>query len=159
MGRNGMPADSQQMQVERAENGQFLQGRSGNPAGREKGSRNRATMLAEQLFDGATDALANKAVAMALDGDVAAMRLVIGRIIAPRRHRPTAFALPPLRGAADGAVAVAAIAEAASSGALSTAEAAELSQVVDTFLRALDAGEIEARLRRLESVNGIDVDA
>ncbi len=123
-----MPADSQHKQVERSETGQFVKGCSGNPAGREKGSRNRATVLAEQLFDGATDALANKAVQMALDGDAAAMRLVIGRIIAPRRHRPTSFALPALGSAADCAPAIAAIAAAASEGALSTAEASELSR-------------------------------
>jgi hypothetical protein len=150
-----MPADSQQMQAERSEIGQFVSGQSGNPAGRPKGSRNRATVLAEQLFDGAADALANKAVEMALDGDTVALRLVLGRIIAPRRHRPSEFALPPLVTAADGAPAMAAIAAAASDGLLSTAEAAELSQVVDTFLRALEAGEIENRLQRLEAVNGI----
>jgi hypothetical protein len=54
-------------------------------------------MLAEQLFDGATSALANKAAALALDGDAAALKPCVGRIIAPRHHRPTAFALPPLR--------------------------------------------------------------
>jgi hypothetical protein len=112
-------------------------------------------VLAEQLFDGASGALANKAVQMALGGDAAALRLVLGRIIAPRRHRPTSFVLPALNTAADCAPAVAAIAAAASDGALSTAEASELSQIVDTFLRALEAGEIEERLRRLESVNGI----
>ena len=131
------------------------QGLLGQSGGAREGSRNRATVLAEQLFDSATDALANKAVQMALDGDAAAMRLVMGRIIAPRRHRPTSFTLPALRTAADCAPAVAAIAAAASEGAISTAEAAELSTVVDTFLRALEAGETEARLQRLESVNGI----
>ena len=150
-----MPADSQQMQAERNEVGQFIKGQSGNPAGREKGSRNHATLLAEQLFDGASGALADKAVALALEGDVAALRLVLGRIIAPRRHRPTAFALPALNTASDGAAAMAAIAAAASDGTLSTAEASELSHVVDTFIRALEAGEIEARLQRLEAVNGI----
>jgi hypothetical protein len=150
-----MPADSQQMQVERNEDGQFIKGQSGNPAGREKGSRNRATMLVEQLFDGAGGALANKAVQMALDGDAAALRLCVGRIIAPRRHRPTPFTLPPLATAADCAPAISAIAAAASDGAISTAEASELSQIVDSFIRALEAGEIEARLQRLESVNGI----
>jgi hypothetical protein len=150
-----MPADFQQMQVERAEDGQFLKGQSGNPAGREKGSRNRATVLAEQLFDGASGALTNKAVQMALDGDAAALRLVLGRIIAPRRHRPTSFTWPALNTAADCAPAMAAIAAAASEGVLSSAEAAEFSQVVDTFIRAIAAGEIEARLQRLESANGI----
>jgi Family of unknown function (DUF5681) len=150
-----MPADSQQMQVERNADGQFAKGQSGNPAGRTPGSRNRATVMAEQLFDGACGALANKAVAMALEGDAAALRLCISRILAPRRHRPNSFALPPLRTAADLAPAMAAIAEAVAEGALSTGEACELSQVVDTFMRAIAAGEVETRLQRLESVNGI----
>jgi hypothetical protein len=154
-GRGMGPVNSEQKQAERTETGQFTPGSSGNPAGRPPGSRNHATVLAEQLFDGASGALANKAVQMALGGDAAALRLVLGRIIAPRRHRPTSFVLPALNTAADCAPAVAAIAAAASDGALSTAEASELSQIVDTFLRALEAGEIEERLRRLESVNGI----
>lgn len=150
-----MPADSQQMQDERDERGRFVTGRSGNPAGRVAGTRNRATVLAEQLFDGASSALAGKAVAMALAGDAAALRLCIGRVIAPRRHRPNGFALPPLDSAADLAPAMAAIAGAVADGTLSTGEAWELSQVLDTFIRALEAGEFEARLRRLEGVNGL----
>src|SRR5713226_4581547 len=144
-----MPADSQQIQGERNAEGQFVKGQSGNPAGRIPGVRNRATVLAEQLFDGACGALANKAVAMALAGDAAALRLCIGRIIGPRRHRPTGFALPPLRSGADLAPAMTAIAEAMAEGALSTAEVWELSQFVDTFIRAIEAGEFDARLRRL----------
>ncbi len=92
-----MPADSQQKQVKRSAEGQFVKGSSGNPAGRALGTRNRATMLAEQLFDGATAALANNAVELALKGDAVALKLCIGRIIAPPRHRPSGFAFPPLR--------------------------------------------------------------
>ena len=150
-----MPVDSQQLQVERNENGQFAPGQSGNPAGRAPGTRNRATVRAEQLFDGASAALANKAVALALDGDAAALRLCINRIIAPRRHRPSSFALPPLRNAADAAPAMAAIATAVADGDLSSSEAVEFSQIVDTFLRALEAGEVETRLQQLEAINAI----
>ena len=151
-----MPADSQQKQTAaRDESGRFAKGRSGNPAGRSAGTRNRATMLAEQLLDNACGALANKAVEMALAGDAAALRLCIGRIIAPRRHRPNGFALPPLASAADLAGAMTAIAEAVAEGTLSTGEAWELSQVVDTFIRVWEAGEFEARLRRLENVGGL----
>ena len=82
------PVNSQQKQAERNEIGQFMRGSSGNPAGRPPGSRNHATLLAEQLFDGASGALANKAVQLALEGNIVALRLVLGRIIAPRRHRP-----------------------------------------------------------------------
>ncbi len=150
-----MPADSLQKQVERNAEGQFVKGSSGNPAGRALGTRNRATMLAEQLFDGATAALANKAVEMALKGDTVALKLCIGRIIAPRRDRPSGFPLPPLKSAADLAPAMAAIAQGLAEGALSTGEAWELSQVVDTFVRALEAGDLEARVRRLEGAHGI----
>jgi hypothetical protein len=149
------PVNLQQKQVERDEIGQFVPGSSGNPAGRPTGARNHATLLAEQLFDGASGALANKAVQMALEGDIVALRLVLGRIIAPRRHRPSAFALPPLTTAADGAPAMAAVAAAVADGTISAEEASAFSQVVDAFIRALEAGEIEARLQRLESVNGI----
>jgi hypothetical protein len=151
-----MAADSLQKQRKpRGPGLPFEKGESGNPAGRVAGTRNRATMLAEQLFDGACGALANKAVAMALDGDAVALRLCIGRIIAPRRHRPTSFALPPLRCAADLAPAMAAIAEAVAEGTISTSEAWELSQIVDTFIRTIEAGEFALRLQRLEAVNGI----
>ena len=149
------PDNFQQNQAERNEAGQFLKGQSGNPAGRTPGSRNHATVLAEQLFDGASGALANKAVQMALAGDAAALRLALSRIIAPRRHRPSGFALPPLTSAVDCAPAMAAIAAAVGEGAISAEEASAFTQVVDAFLRALEAGEIEARLQRLERANGI----
>jgi hypothetical protein len=90
-----MPADSQQMQGERNAEGPFVEGCSGHPAGPAPGTRDRATMLAEQLFDGASSALANKAVTVA--GDAAARRLCIGRIIAPRRRiAPSAFPVQSL---------------------------------------------------------------
>ena len=149
------PVNSQQKQAERNEIGQFVRGSSGNPAGRPAGSRNHATLLAEQLFDGASGALANKAVQMALEGNIVALRLVLGRIIAPRRHRPSTFTLPPLNTAADCAPAMAAVVAAAADGVISAEEASAFSQVVDAFIRALEAGEIEERLQRLESVNGI----
>ena len=149
------PVNRLQKQAERTEAGQFAPGTSGNPAGRPPGARNHVTLLAEQLFDGAAEAVINKAVAMSLEGNVGALGITVRSIIAPRRHRPSPFALPPLLTAADGALAIAAVAAAVAGGLISAEEAAAVSQVVDTFLRALEAGEIEARLQRLESVNGI----
>lgn len=151
-----MAADSQQKQQKpRGPGRPFAKGRSGNPAGRAPGSRNRATMLAEQLLDGATSALVNKAVAMALEGDAAALKLCVGRIIGLRRHRPTSFVLPAIKTAADLAPALQAIAQGVAAGALSTAEAWELSQFVYAFERALEAGDIEARLAALETAHGV----
>jgi hypothetical protein len=150
-----MPADSLQMQVERNDSGQFVKGQSGNPAGRERGSRNRATLIAEEYLDRHSGALFNKAVQMALEGDAAAMRLCISRILAPRRDRPSGFALPPIRSAADLAPAMAAIAEAVADGAISADEACAMSQFVEIFMRSLEVGDFAARLQRLEAANGI----
>src|SRR6266542_768255 len=148
------PANTLQMQVQRNEEGQFLRGQSGNPAGKLAGTRNHATMIAEQLFDGASGEVSREALTQAMNGDSAVLRLIVRSIIGPRHQRNSSFALPPLRNAADLAPAIAAIA-AAAEGAISTAEACEMSQVVERYMRALEAGEIEARLQRLESVNGI----
>src|SRR4028119_58413 len=65
----------------------------GNP-GRWRGSRNRATLALEALLDGEAEALTRKAIEMAMDGDTTAMRLVMDRIMPPRKERPVMFALP-----------------------------------------------------------------
>ena len=144
-----------QMQVLRNAGGQFPKGQSGNPAGRVSGTRNRATMIMEQLFDGASSDVSKEALAQAMNGDGATLRLIVRSVIGPRRNRASSFAVPLLQGAADVAPAIAAIAAAAAEGAISTAEASEMSQVVERYPRALAADEIEARLRRLESAYGI----
>ena len=129
----------------------FRKGESGNLAGRPAGSRNRATMIAEQLLDCEVRALTRKAVEMALGGDAAAMRLCLSRIIGARNERPIRFALPPIESAADLHAAMAAITSAVARGEITPGEAYELSQVVDTFIRAIDAADFERRLQRIEA--------
>ncbi|HWN80221.1 MAG TPA: DUF5681 domain-containing protein [Bradyrhizobium sp.] len=77
----------------------FQKGRSGNPKGRPKGSRNAATLACEALLDGQAEALTQKAIQMALDGDPVALRLCLDRLCPPRRDRPVSFPLPPITGA------------------------------------------------------------
>jgi hypothetical protein len=59
----------------------FEKVRSGNPAGRRRGSRNRATLAAAVLLEGESEALTHKAVELALAGDPVALRLCIERIL------------------------------------------------------------------------------
>ena len=109
----------------------FRKGRSGNPAGRKPGSRNRKTLIAELLLEGESEALARKAVELALGGNPAALRLCLDRLIAPRREPRVPFALPPIAGPADIAAAMAAVTAAVADGTLSPGEAYALSQTVD----------------------------
>jgi hypothetical protein len=49
----------------------FQKGQSGNPDGRPKGSRNATTLALETLLDGQATALTQKAIDLALAGDMA----------------------------------------------------------------------------------------
>ena len=128
----------------------FEKGRSGNPAGRPRGCRNRSTLAAQLLLQGEAEALTRKAVELALGGDPAALRLCLDRLIAPHRGRLVAFALPPMRTPADLAPAMEAIAAAVARGVLAPAEAAELAKWSTLFDEAIEIRDFDSRLRALE---------
>lgn len=92
----GKPANAGGMQG-RDKTGRFKPGRSGNPKGKKPGTRHKATMAAQELLDGESEALTRRAVDLALGGDVAALRLCLERLIPPRRDSPVNLGLPPLR--------------------------------------------------------------
>lgn len=102
-------------------------------------------------LDGEAEALTRKAVTMALAGDMTALRLCMERIYPARKDTPVCFDMPELETAADAMKAMAAIMAAVASGDLTPAEANELGKLVDTFTRAIEAHELDERLRRLES--------
>ena len=54
---------------------QFQKGQSGNPAGRPRGSRNRASVLVHSLLEAKAENLACKMIEIAEDGNIAAMRM------------------------------------------------------------------------------------
>jgi len=135
-------------QVGRDRRGRFRKGRSGNPVGRPRGIPNPTTRAAALLLDGEAEGLTRKAVELALAGDAAALRLCLDRVLGPRRGRPVALALPPIDSAADLVGAMAAVAAAAGSGAITPDEALALSQMADAFARSLAAREEERRRQR-----------
>jgi hypothetical protein len=61
--------------------GQYQKGTSGNPSGRPVGSRNRATLLEEQLLDGEAEQLTRKLVELALKGNGQMMKLCVDRLL------------------------------------------------------------------------------
>src|SRR4051812_17476928 len=141
-----MPANTGQKQDTR-----FKPGQSGNPAGKTKGTRHRATRAAEALLDGEAEALTRRAVEMALAGDTVAMRLCLERILPVRKDRPVSFALPPLETAADAVQATAALVDAVAAGELTPSEAAELSKVVEGYIKAIELHDVQQRLEALEA--------
>ena len=127
----------------------FKKGQSGNPAGRKKGCRNKAT-LAELYLNGEAEGLMRRAVELAYAGSALHMKLVLERTMPPLRERPAPFPLPRIDRAADLAPAMDAVLAAVSRGLITTGQAVELSSVVATRLRALEAGEFDRRLSAIE---------
>ena len=109
----------------------FVKGQSGNPSGKPKGLRNRATLAAEALLDGEAEALTRKAIDMGLAGDPVALRLCIERIIPIRRERPLSFALPPLASAEDTAKAINGVLGALAHGLVTLGEAGEAIELIE----------------------------
>lgn len=128
----------------------FKPGQSGNPAGRPRGSRNATTVALEILLDGQAEALTNKAVELALNGDMAALRLCMDRILPPRKDRPVTFALPSIESASDAAAVTSAILSAVANGEITPADAGEIGKLVEAYVKAFETAELAERLERLE---------
>ena len=133
---------------------QFDKGQSGNPTGRPRGSRNRMAALMQELFEEDAEAIARKAIEMAKDGDIAAMRMCLDRLMPARKGDSIAFELPSLGKAADAVTAAAKIVAAVAAGELAPSEAADLAKVVDVYVQALATEGFEERLAKLEASAG-----
>jgi hypothetical protein len=145
-----MAENSDEKQRRRGPGRPFEPGRSGNPAGKPKGTRHQITLLAEQLLDGEAEGLVRKAVELALSGDVAALRLLLERILPPRRDRPVRFALPPISTPHEAVAAHAALVSAVAAGELTPSDASELSGLIANVVKAIEATELEQRVYELE---------
>ena len=128
----------------------FEPGISGNPNGRPRGSRNKTTLALESLLDGQAAALTQKAIDLAMAGDMAALRLCPDRILPPRKDRPVTFALPPINSAQDAAATVSAVLAAVACGELTPTDAGEISKLIEANVRAFETAELAERLERLE---------
>jgi hypothetical protein len=110
-------------------------------AGRPRGARNRATLAAEALLDGEAEALTRKAIALALDGNILALRLCLERLLPPRREHDVVVSLPELHSPRDAGEVSAAILHAATTGEITLGEAAELARLVAAHVAALKSSE------------------
>ena len=125
----------------------FQPGNSGKP----KGARHRTTLAIDALLDGEADAITRKAIELAKAGETVALRLCLDRLCPPRKDRPVTFALPSIDTVGDAAKASGALLNAVASGELTPSEAAELGKLIEAHVKAVEATEIEARLRKLEA--------
>jgi hypothetical protein len=104
----------------------------------------------EVLLDGQAQALTQKAIDLALTGDIPALRLCLDRILPPRKDRPVSFILPTINSAQDAAAVVSSMLAAVAAGELTPADAAEMGKLIDSYVKAYETAELANRLERLE---------
>jgi hypothetical protein len=121
----------------------------GNP-GRPKGARHRVTLAVEALLEGQHEALTQKAIEKALEGDTVALRLCLDRIAPPRRDAPISFELPPIVTIQDAVTASAQIIAAVAAGEISPDEAGRVIALLAGHRQLIETVELEARIAALE---------
>ncbi len=130
--------------------GRFLPGVSGNPKGRALGSHNRISALIEQLFEQRAEALALKAMDVAMEGDPRALRMCLDRVLPARRERHITVELPPPATAADVTAGFSRLVEALTRGELTPSETNSVVALLDNARRAIETGELARRIEELE---------
>jgi septal ring-binding cell division protein DamX len=128
----------------------FQKGQSGNPAGRQLGSRNRTTEMVEQLLEAEATAISRKVIDLALEGNPAMLKLCLERIAPVRKGRSVPLPLGSIKSASDRAAAQALIVEAMAESRIAPEEAAAAAKVLDAAGAAFEAADHESRIAALE---------
>jgi hypothetical protein len=103
------------------------------------------------MLEGEAEALTRKAIDMAMNGDVVALRLCLERAAPLRKGRPVVVDLPPIDTAKDVVGAVGTIVGAVGDGMLTPEEGQTLASILDTHRRAIETQELETRLATVEA--------
>jgi hypothetical protein len=124
----------------------------GNKAGRgrPRGSRNKSTAAAQELFgENAADVI-RKCLRMAKQGDPMAMRLCMERILPARKSPPVRFKLPRIRSVADLAGAMDSIMQAIAKGRLTPGEGQQILADMEYSRSVLETEELSASLQAIK---------
>jgi hypothetical protein len=128
----------------------FKPGQSGNPAGKPAGTRHKATVMAQALFDGEVEELTRKIIERAKEGDLQALKVCIDRLCPPLRAQ-----VAPVQVDIENAHSITDMADAfiraAAGGQLPADVAAQLVSAVGTLARVVEIDELKVRLAALEA--------
>jgi len=126
----------------------FRPGHSGNPAGRPKGARNKASIIAEAKIEEKFGAVIDKLIERALDGNVSALRFCAGRVL-PERP-PVEISLAGVRTTEAALEVSEALFDAVAAGDLTAQEAQRMRAQLDAHMKLVqrdDTGGLMAELK------------
>jgi hypothetical protein len=134
----------------------FQKGESGNPKDRGQGSRNKATIAAQELLEGDLEATTQKCIEKAKDGDMMAVKLILDKVLPNARERRLSVKLPRVEGEADLPAMLAAVLQMVGNGNLTPGEGQAITGMIEAYRKGLETTDLEARITALEQreVNG-----
>jgi hypothetical protein len=132
----------------------WQKGQSGNPAGKPRGARNKATMMVLGLMEQGAEEITQAVIDAARGGDLSAARMVLERLAPPMRERPISIDLPDTSTTDGIDRAQQAIIEAVGTGALLPGEGNVLAGLVEARRKALETIGLEQRIAMLEEQYG-----
>jgi len=119
--------------------------------GRPKGSRNKRSLMVEQMMDGDLEQIVATCLRLAKAGDMAAIREILARTAPVRKGAPVVIDMPAICGVADVPAAMARLTEHVAAGSLSPEEAAAVAAILERYVGAVEACDLAARIDALES--------
>jgi len=131
------------------QDGRFPKGQSGNPKGKPKGTRNRTTVISQNLLEGEAEALVRKVVQLALEGDLTCLRICLERLVPPKKEAPIEIDLPEIGAIAYIPKLFAALTAKPSEG-ITPSEARTVIDLAESVRKSLVMTEFEQRLYALE---------
>lgn len=130
--------------------GQYQKGTSGNPSGRPVGSRNRATLLAEQLLDGEAEHLIRKVVELAKKENMPALKLCLDRVLPIPKDRSIELEFPLPKNAQELPASYQSVLSAICEGRITPGEGQSLNGLLDSQARGFELQSIDRRIQALE---------
>lgn len=131
------------------ENGRFKKGKSGNPHGKPRGSRHKASLLAEKLFENDLEIVCSQVVQQAKEGNLMAAKIILDRILPARKDRLIHIELPLIKTSDDAVEALRLICHAVGNGEITPLEGESLSKMVEIQTKGLEFHDFEKRLQKI----------
>ena len=129
--------------------GRFQAGNPGGP-GRPAGSRNAATLLLDQMADGAASDVLQKMIEAAKGGDMRAAELILSRVWPVRKGRSVSLNLPAIKSAGDVVAAIGLVADAVGAGEVTPEEGHAVAGILEAKRKAIEMVDLENRVWALE---------
>jgi hypothetical protein len=126
--------------------------------GRPHGSKNKRTLIGNELLEKHGEALVRKGIVLALKGDVSLLRALLPYVLTRPKDRPAATGPLPLATIQDLANTLDSIAKRVAEGDLPLDQTRDIINIIEERRRLIHTEELEARVAKLEQALSSNAD-